>query len=678
MFKLLTNLNTTLRVFFLGALTALLIVGCGGSGAGKVGVGGGGGNPTPVPSTDPTLSVAKVVLSTTLAAVKSDDSDQADIVATLLDSGNSIVVGAKASFTSSSGVLVVANPVSDASGKVTGKFSSGTSDASNRTATITVSSNAVSSLIPVRVAGSTISLALVGTTTLPSDASKTADLTVTAKDGGGSPVGNSPVTISSVGTPVGGLTFSTDGGKTFTPTATGNTDSNGNFAVKVGGNIAGAANASVSALGVVRTQSFTVTQATTSANFAVSSVNGAPLPTNRVVPLSIGASLSVSVAASASANAVFASSLGTWDGTASSVVTKPITGGVASATLVSTKAGVANVQVYDPAVTGRTESFALAITAPSSAAANITIQASPNVVQKSTGGTTGTSSLVATVTDNNGNPVGGAQVSFEIIKSTGGGETINPVVQLSASVPSGDVGLGQARITFTSGSLPSAQGGVEIRAKVVGTSVTTVDPKTPGPADALLTIGGTPGSIAFGQATVLSENSNLTAYILPMSVLVADSNGNAVANTKVNLSVWPYAWSTGGGCTVGKTYLNEDQNENLILEPTEDGFRQEVDRLTLLPTGPINPIGPGTTDGKITAVNSAAGALPSVVTTDASGVATFDYTYTKPSALWIITRIRASTIVQGTETVAETKFRLDALDKDVTPKCLLPNSPYVY
>ncbi len=651
----------------------MIMAGCGGSGVGKVG--GGGTTPTPVP---PAASVAKVVVSASLPTVNSDDSNQADIVATLLDSGNSIVVGAKASFTSSSGVLVVADPVSDASGQVKGKFSSGTSDASNRTATITVSSNAVSALIPVRVVGSTISLALVGTTTLPSDASKTADIAVTARNAGGTPVGNSPVTVSSVGTPVGGLTFSTDGGKTFTPTATGNTDANGNFTVKVGGNIAGAANASVSALGVVRSQSFTVSQATTSANFAVSSVKGAPLPTSRVVALSIGSPLVVTVAATASTNAVFASSLGTWDGTAASVVTNPVAAGTASATLVSAKAGVANVQVYDPALPSRTESFAVAVTAPSSAAANITIQASPNVVPKSTVFNTGTSSLVATVTDNNGNPVGGAQVSFEIIKSTGGGETINPVVQLSASVPTADVGLGQARITFTSGSLPSAQGGVEIRAKVVGTSVTTVDPKTPGPADALLTIGGTPGSIAFGQATVLAENSNATAYILPMSVLVADSNGNAVANTKVNLSAWPYAWSTGGGCTVDKTYLNEDQNENLILEPTEDGFRQEVNRLTLLPTGPINPNGAGTVDGKITAVNSAAGALPSVVTTDASGLATFDYTYTKPSALWIVTRIRASTIVQGTETVAETKFRLDALEKDVTPKCLLPNSGYVY
>jgi hypothetical protein len=659
---LLTNLYPSIRTVFVGMLTALVITGCGGSG-----VGGRSSNPTPTPAPDPTTTVAKIVLSTSLQSVKSDDSNQADVTATLLTAGNAIVVGASADFTSSSGVMVVANPISNAAGQITGKFSSGTADAATRTATVTVISNTISQQVPVRITGSTLDIALVGLATLPNDGTKTANLEITAKNAGGSPIANTLVSLTSVAVAGGVLSFSP---------VSGNTDANGKFISKVSGVTAGTVNASVVALGETRTQAFTVTQVTSTTSFNISAVNGVALPADRIVPLSTGSAIEVTVTApSPSANVVFASSLGAWDGGASNVITKPAIAGVAKAILVSTSTGVANVQVYDPAKPTLTESFTVAITAPSTDAANITLQASPNVVARAVAGVAGTSSLVATVTDRNGQPVGGAAVSFEMVKAPGGGESINPVVQLTASVPSAEVGLGQARITFTSGSLPSAQGGVQIRAQVVGTTVSTKDPTLGAPADALITIGGTAGSIAFGTATVLSEAGNGTAYVLPMSVLVADSNGNAVANAKVNLSSWPYAWSTGSGCTITGTYLNEDTNENLILDAGEDGVRFRISDDQLVPSGFVPG---GRPDGKITAINSAAGALPSVVTTDANGLASFNYTYTKQSAIWIVTRIRASTIVQGTETVAETKFRLSGLEKDITPVCRLTESPYLF
>jgi hypothetical protein len=45
--------------------------------------------------------------------------------------------------------------------------------------------------------------------------------------------------------------------------------------------------------------------------------------------------------------------------------------------------------------------------------------------------------------------------------------------------------------------------------------------------------------------------------------------------------------------------------------------------------------------------------VPSTVTTDVNGVAGFTVTYPKTSGMWIWDRIRATTIVQGTETRAE-------------------------
>jgi hypothetical protein len=220
---------------------------------------------------------------------------------------------------------------------------------------------------------------------------------------------------------------------------------------------------------------------------------------------------------------------------------------------------------------------------------------------------------------------------------------------------------------------------------------------SPSGSNAAVVIGGVPGSIAFGMATVLGVNDNATQYIQAMSVLVADINGNPVpAGTVVSLNVWPIAWSTGGNCMADGdgctwdcsvtpctctiagnygTYLNEDLNENLILDPGEDGYRHYY--YGTLPAA--STPSPNTT-GKLIPPNSAGGTLPTTVITDANGVADFNLTYPKTSAIWIVVRVRASTIVQGSETVAQIIFRLPALASDVGvgTACLLMPSPYYW
>ncbi len=118
-------------------------------------------------------------------------------------------------------------------------------------------------------------------------------------------------------------------------------------------------------------------------------------------------------------------------------------------------------------------------------------------------------------------------------------------------------------------------------------------------------------------------------------------------------------------------YYNEDVNENLDARTAAKGRRA----IRHYPEGSRRDRRPA--DGKLTPPNSAAGTLPATVTTNASGVATFSLTYTKSNALWIIDRIRAETIVQGTETNGEIRFRLPALLTDIGPPCLLPDSPYL-
>ena len=70
--------------------------------------------------------------------------------------------------------------------------------------------------------------------------------------------------------------------------------------------------------------------------------------------------------------------------------------------------------------------------------------------------------------------------------------------------------------------------------------------------------------------------------------------------------------------------------------------------------------------------------MPATVTTDANGVAPFKLNYTKASAIWIVDRIRARTVVQGSDAVGEIVFRLPPALTDVKPNCLLPDSPYLF
>jgi hypothetical protein len=253
--------------------------------------------------------------------------------------------------------------------------------------------------------------------------------------------------------------------------------------------------------------------------------------------------------------------------------------------------------------------------------------------------------------------------------TTGGGESVSPVVAYTASIAGGSIGLGQASATFTSGSLSSSATGVKVRATVQGAPLlaTNTAPSSP---DAAIVVGGTAGSIAIGMATQIVV-LNTTTYQLPMSILVADSNGSPVANTVVNLSAWPIAWSTGtmaycladadDGVSKG-TFYNEDKNENLILESGEDGYRRYF---YTLPTTTTLASGTPTLDGLITPINSAGGTIPASVTTDVNGLANFNLTYLKTSAIWTVDRIKATTMVQGTEAVSQLVFSLPPAVTDV-------------
>lgn len=630
-------------------------------------------------TTATTSTAATLQLSASPATVNSDGLSQTTITVTAVNAANAVVPDTTVTMSANTGNLGSGTVITGSNGQATLTFTSGTLSKSNRIATITATSGSISAIpLSVPIVGSTVTVNPT-IATLPDDGTSPVTLTVTAKDAGGNLVPDTAVTLTTGGT----------GTVTLTPQCTTLlpcfTDASGQLAVVATGSAPG--NVTVTAAAVGDTELATLTVSPSAATFGIDqqTLNGTVIANNILTPMYIGDTLVVRVNAPAPTTSVlFATSIGLWNGT-SSYLLVPVAAGKATATLTTAGAGAANIQVYDLASV--TSSDALTVTMTAKTANSITIQASPGLLSKSTTTTTGVSTLTASVKDINGFPVGGAPVAFSILNPTGGGETVSPVVVFSATATGNGIALGDARTTFTAGSLSSPATGVQVRASVVPDPL--VIPPLPLVAteamgvnvtdsgnDASIVIGGTAGSVTFGQATVLAEGPNATTYILAMSVQVADSNGNPVPQgTAVNLSVWPIAWSTSSvPCTIDPdtatsgTFLNEDIDENVNLETPEDGVR-------------INSLGAqagGTADSLITPPNSAGGTLPGTVYTDASGVATFDLTYTKTNAIWIVDRIRARTTVQGTETVGETTFRLEPLQKDSSPTCHLPPSPYYF
>ena len=633
----------------------------------------GSGSTATTPGSPPTAGGNTITLSSSSPTMTSSGGSVV-LTATVLAPSGQIVVGQALTFSKAAAETVSfgapSGAVTDATGKVTITLNVGT-DPTNRTVTITATAGSATKQIPIQITGSTVTMNPSGTN-LPDDGTSPLTLTVTAKDSAGVVVANTPITFSKAGA----------GNLTLAPTS-GTTNALGQLTVTITGVTAGSVTVTAMALGATASTIFTVSAS--AATFSIDqTTNGAVVTVNpTLVTMRIGDMLMVRANAPApAANVTFATTLGTWTVSGTTTQTVAVAGGKATAILQTTQAGLANVQAFDPLVPASSDTLAVSMTAVTPAI--ITLQASPGVVAKNVGTTSGISTLIATVTDAVGQPVGNAPVAFSIVNPTGGGESVTPVVAYTATVAGGGLGLGQVSATFTAGSLSSSQAGVSIRATVLGVANVATESLGPPPVnafpsgpDAAIIISGTAASIAFGQATVLQEANNATNYVLAMSVLVADSNGSpAPAGTVVNLSTWPIAWSTGGGCAIDAdtattgTFRNEDVNENLILDAGEDGARNYYSGL-LAPAV-------GTSDGLLTPTSSAAGIVPATVTTDLTGVATFNLTYGKSSALWIVTRLRARTVVQGTAAVSELQFRLAPLSADVTPTCRLPNSPYIF
>lgn len=666
----------------LKTIFALLVLafmgGCGGSDAFTS-----SGNSGPATPGATSSGATSVSLNTTKGSIKSDNIDSATITATVLDANNAALSGVTVAFSASGGQLSAANVVTDALGKASVTFSSGSNDPSNRTSTVTATVAGVTpAQIPVGITGSTLAIAsdqpslIIGGT-------DQANLTITAKDAGNLVIFNSAISLSVVGS------GSSPGVATITPSSS-TTNVNGQVNAVLKATSPGTVTVTATGLGYSVTQDFAITSAGSA--FFISSPDDP-------ATLQIGGTKTITVNAPTQSNVVFVTSLGTFSSCGKALCTVPVVSGTASDVLTSSSGGTATVEVSDAANSGTYDLLTVLISAPSSAAAQIDLQSNVSVVAPSVGGNQSQATLTATVRTSVGNGsalVSGAPVVFTLSNTTGGGESISPAYGVTDSA-------GKVTATFTSGSRSSDSAGVVVTATLYGTGI------SPDPSAARnIIINQTAGSVVIGAGTTISEPVTGGAlYTLPMSVVVADSNGNPVQTT-VTLSAWPAYYRTGyWDCTnsvavITGTWNNEDSNRNLILDTnlnedvpylagpypitasngvgvkiSDTGNKDNNGQEEYTLDKPLDAHNTLTfvTDNKLTPANSTAGTLPATVTTNASGVANFTLTYAKEYSAWIMDEIKASVTVLGTETTGVLTFGLPALKSDVT-NCQLDDSPF--
>ncbi len=635
-------LRTIAMLGMLGTLAA-----CGGGGAGGGAAGGGGAPAVP--------AAAKISLTTTSTNVKSDNSDFVTITATVQNAQNAVMAGQTVQFSASTGLILATTTTTDAGGNVSATFRSGSIDLHNRTAVITamVPGGTASASIPIEITGSTLVTAVTNTSPQAGDP---VTLTATAKIANGAAATGQTLRFSIAPSSTGAATLST---------GSSTTNGVGAASVTVTGTAAGVVDVLVEWLDAAGNPTLSSTR-----SLSVQSSGGAfeiTTPSSSPWPVTLGQTQQVIVSTPATiggvtvANIRYATTLGAWQASGTKIHTVARSGPTDTQTfLAGNFSGTATVQIDALSNTGvvlATAKSVFALSASAITASSIDLQSNVTVLAPSSGGIIRTATLTAIVRDVANNAVGGASVLFELVNPTGSGEAIDPVV-----VSTNPQGIAQS--TFTAGTVSTVQSS-EIRASVIGAAIPLADTIN-------ITVGGTAGSVVLGTSTSITSINSDTSYRLPVTVMVTDSNGNAVSGATVSLSLWGVLYHKGhrsavSPCVANITFTgtNEDVDENLILNEPPD---LDLD-------GPRNPNGLAGPDGILWPPSSAVGSIPPTVTTGTDGTATFDWIYLKEYADWITARLRASVMVQGSEATTTAIIRLPASKPDVDA-CVLSPSPF--
>lgn len=594
----------------------------------------GGGSPasttTGTTATPPVPTAASVQLLVSSPQMPSSGATQIDLTAVVLGTNRQALAGKTVDFSSSTDTTAFINGISalgvtDANGIATAKLNLG-ADKTNRKITVTAAADGIAATNTVDVTGTAITVS--GSTSLSFGANTT--LTFVVKDSAGTPLSNKTVTLTS------------QTGNTIVSTpANGATDSSGQITATVTATRTGDDIITASAAGASKAQALTI--AGDSFAFTSPAANAT---------ISLNATQSVSILWT-SAGVPSAGKQVTFSATRGTVAGTPATtdaAGAASISISSTSAGPAIISASGP---GGTPAAVLNVVFVATSAANVSAQASPSVVQVTSGAasqTNNTSTISATVRDSVGNLVQNARINFNITSDPSGG-------RLSAASATTDAS-GSASVTYTSGTTTSPQNGVVISATAVEISGTAIAPQVSG--SATLTVGGTALFVRLGTDNTVGVSAiNPVAYSKNYIALVTDAAGNPVAaGTQVRFALRPSRYAKGK-FTAGATMwiqdppnitncVNEDVNYNGILNPGED-------------TNGNGKLDPG----------NVAGVTGSAVT-DAGGFATATLTYAKEYAYWAEVVLEARAGVVGNDPPSTATFFLPGQASDYSDLTVAP------
>ena len=559
--------------------------------------------------------------------------DVANITALVTDADNLAVSDQEVSFRSTGGVLQAFSERTDENGQASATLVLA-QDYQNQAIEVTVtaveSDVAYSGSVQVQTSGTEIDVAGPSALVL----GDVAELTATLSAGNGEPIANHAVAISSSA----GNTMTSVTGAALASGSTLMTDADGHVSVRIASDN-GSDSIGFSALSSTASATYNLKVAedilafgdgVSGSEFQVGSVNDITVSWESNGTPVVGGSLRFAI----TAGQLLSSNVVTTDSQ-----------GQATATITSSSAGPVTVTVEaaddgDPATQTQVEFIA---TNP----ANVAIDTSSSRVP-----TLDTSTITALVTDANGNPVKNREVVFSSPNLKGG--QLNP----ASAVTNSD---GEAKVTFTAGSLATEFNEVAIVAEVEGTSISS---------QTNLTVVERVLNVTIGTSNFLEERANQTQYALPFVVQVADGGGTPLENAQVQMSIEPIAYykgvmtlrdengltNTGSDPTWTAHHWSrsaiecekEDDNGNRILDAGEDNNNN----------GSLDPQDPASL-APIESTEPLATLVGGVVTTDAKGSGYFDLIYPVSNAHWADVRITARAQALGAE--AEASFRTGLL-----------------
>ncbi|HJV87833.1 MAG TPA: Ig-like domain-containing protein [Noviherbaspirillum sp.] len=625
---------------------AFMLVSCGGGGGSPGTVAGSSG------STNTTPTSVSLLFSTPELPSSGASGTEVTVTAVVKNASNNTIASTPVTFSASSGALSNVSSSTDTSGKATATL--GTSgDKTNRTITVTAKAGNVSTTGTVTVSGTAVTA--TGPTTVTGGG--TGDFVISVKDSAGVAVANVPVTISSAKGNAIAIT-SSGGGSTSAPL----TSSLGQVAIRVSGSQAGTDTLSIASQGATKSLSFTVNSVSLTVATVGTTVNssGNAQTSTGICTKLVTSYANAGVPQSGTVN--ITASRGTLysDSACSSVLSSsgvPVTAGSAEAYIKSETAGVATI--IATIVNGPTAQTTLEFAAPLTSTATITLQADPAVIGTNATTQSERSRLTAVVRDGTAynNLVKDAVIEFTIVKDGSGGSLSNPVATTASD--------GTATVDFIAGSATTETNGVQIQAKIQGTSKL---------ATATLTVSRKSLFITAGTGNLLEAPSS-TTYRQDYSVFVTDASGNPVPNVTVTASIrvtryrkGQYHYYTTDDVTAGlvsqagwgvvntSTCANEDVNLNGILDPGEDTNQNGI----LDPRTPVNVTSSGQTD--------------------ANGVAVVSILYPKDRGNWTESMLTVRGSVAGTEATYSTQaYFLPVLASDLQNQTVPPpGSPSPY